>query len=65
MKGIDSPAEHTQTHIFTDMIKMYLMTLNGHLLTPNYILNAMRNRKLNQTYSLLNIIFLERTSLSP
>lgn len=48
MKGIDSQAEHTQTHIITDMIQMYLMILIGHLLITNYILSAMKIRKLNQ-----------------
>lgn len=53
MKGIDSQAEHTQTHIITDMIKMYLVTLIGHLLITNYILSVVKIRKLSQIYSLL------------
>jgi len=30
MKGIESQAEQAETHLFADMIKMYLMTLNKH-----------------------------------
>lgn len=58
MKVVESSAEHTQTHIFINVLKTYLMSPKEHLLTTNHFLNSMGNRNLNQPYALFKCCLL-------